>query len=225
MATTKNINKVTIITTLFVMVSLCDMVGVVFNIELLRSVFKPMLMLTLLTLYVVSMQQVNGWYVGALVFSFFGDVLLLFEGELYFMLGLISFLIAHIIYIKIVLGWINTSSLKTILIATIPFLLVFFALINLLKNSLNELFVPVVVYGITISVMGIVSLLFYLNRKSVASKYMFMGACLFIISDSVLAINKFYTTNNLFPIIIMLTYLAAQYLILRAVLTHAKTNK
>lgn len=222
MTTTKNNTKVTIITALFVIVSLCDMVGVVFNIELLRSVFKPLLMLTLLMLYLVSTKQVNGWYIGALVFSFFGDVLLLFEGELYFMLGLISFLIAHIIYIKIVLGWINSSNLKTILIATVPFLLVFFALINLLKNSLNELFVPVVVYGVTISVMGIVSLLFYLHRKSIASKYMFIGACLFIISDSVLAINKFYTTNNIFPIIIMLTYLTAQYLILRAVLTHEK---
>ena len=123
------------------------------------------------------------------------------------------------------MGWLNKSNLKTILIATVPFLIVFFVLINLLKSSLNELFVPVVVYGVAISVMGIVSLLFYLNQKSIGAIYMVIGACLFIISDSVLAINKFYTTNNVFPIIIMLTYLAAQYLILKAVLTHKKSNE
>ena len=199
-------------------VSLCDIAGIVFDLATLRTIFKPLLMLTLLVLYLVSERNFNKWYIGALLFSFFGDVLLMFHGEIYFMLGLVSFLIAHVIYIKIVIGWLNKPTFKRIVIAIIPFLIVFFALINMLKNNLNDMFIPVIVYGITISLMGLVSLLYYLNGKSKSALFMIFGASLFIISDSVLAINKFYTTNELFPIIIMLTYITAQYLIYKAVI-------
>ncbi len=212
-------NKVKLVTVLFVIVSLCDLIGVMFEIDLLRTIFKPLLMSTLLLLYIVSINNLNGWYILALVFSLFGDVLLMFQGEIYFMLGLISFLNAHIIYIKIVLNWLIKSSLKSILAAAVPFALLFFALINLLKNSLNDLFIPIVIYGITISIMGFVSLLFYLNSKSTSALFMVFGAFLFIISDSVLAINKFYSTNDVFPILIMLTYITAQYLIYKAVIS------
>jgi len=211
--------KVRILTFLFIIVSLGDMLGVVFNLDVLRTIFKPLLMLTLLLLYLVSKRNFNKWYIGALGFSFFGDVLLMFQGEIYFMLGLISFLIAHIIYIKIVMDWLNKPNLKSIVVAAVPFLIIFFALINLLKNNLNEMFVPVVVYGITISIMGLVSLLYYQNSKSLSAIFMVFGASLFIISDAVLAINKFYNTNEIFPITIMLTYITAQYLIYKAVIT------
>ena len=220
----KSNNKIKIITVLFVIVSLCDLAGIIFHLNQLRLIFKPLLMLTLLLLYLVSERNFNGWYISALVFSFLGDVLLLFEGEIYFMLGLISFLLAHVIYIKIVFGWLNNTSLKTKAVAAIPFLILFFALINLLKNNLNDLFIPVVIYGITISVMGFVSLLNYLNDKSSSALFMVVGASLFIISDSVLAINKFYSTNEFFPIVIMLTYLMAQYLIFKAVITQKIEN-
>ncbi|MET2985743.1 lysoplasmalogenase [Aureibaculum conchae] len=224
MSAAKNNTKVKIVTALFVIVSLCDLAGIIFHLNQLRFVFKPLLMLTLLLLYLVSERNFNGWYIGALVFSFFGDVLLLFEGEIYFILGLISFLLAHIIYIKIVLCWLNKTSLKTKAVAAIPFLILFFVLINLLKNNLNDLFIPVVVYGITIAIMGYVSLLNYLNNKSLSALFMVVGASLFIISDSVLAINKFYSTNEFFPIVIMLTYLMAQYLIFKAVIAQNIEN-
>lgn len=218
MMTTKMSNKVKIITALFAVVSLGDISGILFQIDVLRLVCKPLLMLTLLLLYFVSSRNLNKWYIGALVFSFFGDALLMFEGETFFMLGLVSFLIAHFIYIKIVLGWLNMPTLKSIVVAAIPFVILFFGLINLLKDNLDDMFVPVVIYGITISVMGLVSLLFYLNSKNISAIFMLFGASLFIISDAVLAINKFYSTNEIFPMLIMLTYIAAQYLIYKAVI-------
>ncbi|MDY7395242.1 lysoplasmalogenase [Aureibaculum sp. 2210JD6-5] len=219
MMLTKHNNKVKIITALFVIVSLCDIVGILFDVNLLRLIFKPLIIATLLLIYQISNRKYNKSYVAALVFSFFGDVLLLFEGEVFFLLGLVSFFMAHIIFIKIVMGWLNKPTLKTIAIAIVPFLILFFALINLLKDSLNDLFVPVVVYGITISVMGSVSLIYYLNDRGNSALFMLIGASLFILSDSILAINKFYSANQFFPIVIMSTYVTAQYLIFKAVIT------
>ena len=92
----------------------------------------------------------------------------------------------------------------------------FILLIFGLKESLNEMLLPVIIYGLTISTFGIVSLVDFQNRKSQKSLFMLLGAMVFMISDSVLAINKFYNASHEFEIIIMFTYIIAQYLIFRS---------
>ena len=48
--------------------------------------------------------------------------------------------------------------------------------------------------------------------------YVFFGAIAFVISDSILAINKFYAPFEKSSFFIMLTYLVAQYLIVVGIL-------
>jgi uncharacterized membrane protein YhhN len=73
--------------------------------------------------------------------------------------------------------------------------------------------IPVLVYGVVISVMFLLALhmLFIKNRE--AGKMMMLGALLFIVSDSILAINKFYQPFEYAGIAIMLSYGIAQLLI------------
>ncbi|MBL4939753.1 MAG: lysoplasmalogenase, partial [Lutibacter sp.] len=180
--------------------------------------FKPLILASLLVLYTFSVSKRNKWYLLALIFSFLGDVFLLFEGKLFFMIGLVSFLIAHILFIKIILGWLTKSSLYNVVVAFIPFLITFSGLIYVLKDSLNELLIPVIIYGITISMFGVVSLLNLLNTKTTKALWMFFGALVFITSDSILAINKFYFSKEIFEILVMVTYIVAQYLIYRSMI-------
>ena len=200
----------------FVLVSLFDIVGVLFKVPDLIFIFKPFILLSLLFLYSSSVLVRNKWYVIALIFSFFGDVFLLYSGQSLFIMGLVSFLLAHFIFISIVLKRIQKTSFLKIISSVIPFLVVFILLIFGLKESLNEMLLPVIIYGLTISTFGIVSLVDFQNRKSQKSLFMVLGAMVFMISDSVLAINKFYNASHLFEIIIMSTYIAAQYLIFRS---------
>jgi len=200
----------------FVLVSLFDIVGVLFKVPDLIFIFKPFILLSLLFLYSSSVLVRNKWYVIALIFSFFGDVFLLYSGQSLFIMGLVSFLLAHFIFISIVLKRIQKTSFLKIISSVIPFLVVFILLIFGLKESLNEMLLPVIIYGLTISTFGIVSLVDFQNRKSQKSLFMLLGAMVFMISDSVLAINKFYNASHLFEIIIMSTYIAAQYLIFRS---------
>ena len=211
-------NKLKIALVVFVLVSVVDIIGIVFKLPFIVYAFKPLVLLSLLALYTLSVSKRNKWYILALVFSFLGDVFLLFEGQLFFMIGLVSFLIAHLLFIKIILGWLTKSSLYTIIVAFIPFLITFSGLIYMLKDSLNELLIPVIIYGITISLFGVVSLLNYLNTKTVKALWMFFGALVFITSDSILAINKFYFSKEIFGILVMVTYIVAQYLIYRSMI-------
>jgi len=200
----------------FVLVSLFDIVGILFKVPDLIFIFKPFILLSLLFLYSSSVLVRNKWYVIALIFSFFGDVFLLYSGQSLFIMGLVSFLLAHFIFISIVLKRIQKTSFLKIISSVIPFLVVFILLIFGLKESLNEMLLPVIIYGLTISTFGIVSLVDFQNRKSQKSLFMLLGAMVFMISDSVLAINKFYNASHEFEIIIMFTYIIAQYLIFRS---------
>ena len=195
-----------------------DIIGIIFKFPILVYAFKPLVLLSLLALYTYSVSNRNKWYILALVFSFLGDVFLLFEGQLFFMIGLVSFLIAHILFIKIILSWLTKSSLFNITVSFIPFLITFSGLIYVLKDSLNELLIPVIIYGITISIFGVVSLLNYLNTKTTKALWMFFGALVFIISDSILAIHKFYFSKEILGILVMATYIVAQYLIYRSMI-------
>jgi len=152
----------------------------------------------------------------ALELSFFGDVLLLFTGKLFFIAGLVFFLLAHVLFIKIVISRIKESNLLKVIFSAIPFLIVFAFLIFTLKNSLQEMLLPVIIYGLTISTFGTVSLIDFLNKKSKKSMLMLFGAIFFMISDSLLAINKFYNPAHVLEVVVMVTYVLAQYLIFKS---------
>lgn len=217
-------SKVKITFFVFVLVSVLEIVGIILEIPILVYIFKPLIISSLLLLYVFSLPKRLKWYVIALELCFFGDVLLMFEGELFFIFGLVSFLMAHFLFIKIVIGSIKKTSLKTIVTAIIPFLGLFSLLILTLKDSLGALFLPVVIYGLTIATFGIVSFIDYLGTKSMKSLLMLVGAIIFMISDSVLAINKFYAPAPIFEITVMITYVLAQYFIFKSMLLGSKED-
>ena len=159
-------DKIKIASSVFVIVSVLDLIGIVLKQPDLVFVFKPLILMSLMFLYMISVSKKNRWYIWALVCSFSGDVFLLFNGQQFFIIGLIFFLIAHLIFTKIILGWLNKSSLKHKIIAAIPFLITFSVLLLVLVDFLGEMFLPVMVYGIIISIFGAISLLNYLNTKT-----------------------------------------------------------
>lgn len=211
-------NKIKIAFFVFVLASILDIIGIIFLIPILVYIFKPFIILSLLFLYVFSLPKRIKWYVIALGFSFFGDVLLMFSGELFFIAGLVSFLIAHLLFIKIVIERIKEFNFIKLIFSTIPFLAVLSLLIFTLKDSLHEMLWPVIIYGLTIATFGTVSLIDFLNTKSKRSMLMLLGAIIFMISDSLLAINKFYNAAYVLEVIVMVTYVLAQYLIYRSMI-------
>ena len=159
----------------------------------------------------------------ALILSWIGDIILLFanKGELYFIGGLIAFLLSHIFYILLfnkqlkmylkksrTIYWIGITSI-------IIYLLV---MMVVLMPYLGDLLLPVFVYAMTISIMLLFALKGFLNWQKPANIYIFIGAIIFVASDSVLAFDKFYAAIPYSSFFIMSTYLAAQYLIVIGIL-------
>lgn len=208
---------------IFLLVSILDIIGIFLDNSLLQSIFKPLIIPTLLIWYISKADAPNKWYMIALVFSFIGDVLLLDKMNL-FIFGIGAFLITQVMYVFIFSKGLAASNSKNKLKSIIPFLLFYSILMAVLAPKLNDFLIPVVIYGIAISIFGVVALLNYLHFKKRITLTLLQGALLFIVSDSLIALNKFYEEQQLYPIIIMVTYIMAQYLIANYMLKSENNN-
>lgn len=197
---------------IFVLVSLVNVSGILFEKTLWQSISKPLIIPALIACYLAGSKSWNRLYVLALFFSFAGDVLLMDKNNL-FLYGIASFLLTQLFYVFIIAKTLRKSDGRTMLIAMMPFLIFFLTLMSILKAGLGDFLIPVVVYGLAISVFGVVSFLNYLQHKDKPAIGLLTGALLFIASDSMIALNKFYAEKPFYGPAIMITYILAQYLI------------
>jgi uncharacterized membrane protein YhhN len=159
----------------------------------------------------------------ALFFSWMGDVVLLFadKGELYFIIGLVLFLISHLCYIGVFLkqkATTNASKLPLFWVSCVLVLLYLKSILEVLFPTLGTLKIPVTIYAATISVMLVVALKGYFSWQSTARYAILIGAVCFVVSDSLLAIDKFHSPLPHASFVIMFTYLLAQFLITLGIL-------
>jgi alkenylglycerophosphocholine/alkenylglycerophosphoethanolamine hydrolase len=146
-------------------------------------------------------------------FSLAGDIFLMGVSDRWFLPGLAAFLLAHGSYI---IGLNTPFALSSPLWATcIGILLAITAgrvlrriLTGVREKGLQELVVPVMVYGTVITLMLLSAILtFYrLGWKTSASGLVSLGAILFYLSDIILAWNKFVTPINYGRVMNMIAY-------------------
>jgi len=203
-----------------------DLFAVYNGNETLRSITKPLLMPLLIAFFVFQtkdfVSSLKKWIILALVFSWAGDVLLMFESinGNFFIFGLVAFLIAHIFYILFYENVIRKEGLRKNYWWFLPVIIYYIALIYILSPHLGDMKLPVRIYGIVISYMMIQALQTGGIKNPGAATAMIAGAVLFIISDSILAINKFYESFEYAGMAIMLTYGIAQLLITLGAVTY-----
>ena len=176
--------------------------------------------LCILMLAVVGF-RVDRWLGGALTLSSLGDFFLgvqrlgKLDAESLFLLGLGSFLIAHLVYIAMfrkyrALVWWKPSPARVLGVVTI--LVAVAAMLGILRQSLGSMLIPVVAYSLVLSGMGISAMLADFGTSLAG-----FGALLFIASDAMIAISKFRRPFSYSEQLIWITYYSAQFFILRGV--------
>ncbi|KAK0623210.1 YhhN-like protein [Immersiella caudata] len=131
----------------------------------------------------------------ALALGSLGDAFLAFDSDVAFLRGLASFLVAHLLYIRLfaeqhggLLSTLTVVSFDTTLTAAAGGLasLVAILLVVLLPGVASDLRLPVLIYSLTIFTMGVVATAVEINRQQVLT-----GALLFTASDAILALDRF----------------------------------
>ena len=203
----------------FWVVAFSDIIAVGSNISQVHALLKLFLIPILIgaVLFKPTALKSKALVLSGLLFSFSGDIFLLGNEKepLFFITGLICFLVTHIFYS---LYFIRISRNGISLLAQKPYLIIIVViytsgLLYFLFPKLGSLKLPVIAYACVLSMMLLSSMHAFNFAKPCSKKLFVQGAACFVISDSILAINKFHTSFSYAGCAIMFTYCLAQYFI------------
>jgi uncharacterized membrane protein YhhN len=181
-------------------------------------IFKPLTVAFIITLALQSQPSPYKYLIVAgLLFSLAGDIFLMLPGDR-FIPGLVSFLIAHLFYIA---AFTLDGGYHPSLPAAIALLAYGSIMLRLLLPALGKMRLPVTVYMLVILLMVWQASNRWINDWTNASLSAFAGACLFAVSDSLLAVNRFRRSFKSAQFLILTTYFAAQWLIALSVVLRA----
>lgn len=180
-------------------------------------IFKPLTTLLIIILAALAKPANSKRYKTAviigLIFSLGGDILLMLPFDL-FVFGLVSFLIAHLVYIYAFKGarpwqldWI--PALVCLAYGVVIFLV--------LALGLGDMTIPVIAYITIILTMAYIAWEQWQQTNSRWALLAFVGALLFVLSDTILAINKFRYPFLAGRALNLSFYFAAQWLIARSI--------
>ena len=185
---------------------------------LLVYITKPLTMASILTVAVLctleaGVSRYSRLIILALAVSTVGDILLMLPSDK-FVEGVAAFLIAQLVYTAAFVGGIGWrgSFQKALLCA-----LYGVAIGMILWPGLGDMRIPVAAYIVVIMLMGWRAWERWIVMATPGTRMAFLGALLFILADTILALNKFSTPFAAGRALNLTTYFAAQYLLVLSI--------
>ena len=200
-------------TILFVILMILEVLGLTV-IPSYHIVSKPMILASLIGFYILEEKRQNHVFLTGLIFALLGDCFLLFGTDDMFAVGLTAFLIMQICYATTFNKHRRIPRNRDYII---PGILIIMGVSTLfyLWPDLGSMKYAVAVYTTAIIIMAIFAYLRHPKLRGYSA--VFAGVILFIVSDALLAINKFGGEFAYAGIYVMITYMLAQYLIVTGV--------
>ncbi len=176
-------------------------------------VFKPATTSIIIIIALLALDPPKRQYkwliVFGLGFSLIGDILLMLPSDL-FLFGLVAFLIAHIFYSS---AFSSVAGFYRSFRGALPFLAYGVVITVYLWSHFGDMLVPALIYMVIILLMGWQGLGQWQQTGERRALLAFIGALLFLVSDSLLAINRFANPIALSPLFVLGTYYPAQWFI------------
>jgi len=144
----------------------------------------------------------------ALTLSCLGDVLLHLGSRRYAGLAVGAFLLAHVAYIVLFTrSWVRPLRPRRLELALTAAVLVYSVMVTgWLSTRVGDYAVPVIIYGVAITAMAVSAIL-----AGFSTPFVWIGAMLFLISDSLIAAGRFNTALPLAAYLIWPAYYLGQY--------------
>ena len=194
--------------------------GLSLHATLLCLLSKPVPVLALLGwLQDARPSPYRRWISIGLLFSLLGDILLAWPQDL-FVWGLGAFLFAHLAYLKAYLVDCRRPALLALALALLAGVSLFSVMA---AKGLGDLLIPVAVYALAISAMLWRALARLGTRISKGSAWLAAaGALAFVVSDSLIGIDRFVLPFGAAPYLIILSYWLGQWGITASVFSQGK---
>lgn len=148
--------------------------------------------LTTLLILGIALSGLPGDYRNAvaigLVLSMLGDICLMFAGNAWFLGGLGSFLVAHFLFVYAYAEGLSSYGVPVWCWAGVVYGLGFFAWLLPKTGSLKA---PVLVYGLALMGMVLAASARWQASPNLGTELAMLGAFIFMVSDSALAVRQF----------------------------------
>lgn len=186
------------------------------------AVTKPLIVSGLIGFYISAEPRQNHVFLLGLIFALLGDIFLMFDGSLFFTIGLAAFLLMQWCYVYMFSLHFQkpdpATTLKIILLTGMSGVLLY-----ILWPGLGDMIWPVMLY--IFSILTMVSLSITRKKSMKGYQNVVLGALFFMVSDTLLAIDKFTVPVPVASYLIMASYMAAQYFIVTGVVTGNAVKK
>ncbi|MFY7997999.1 MAG: lysoplasmalogenase [Candidatus Kapaibacteriota bacterium] len=219
----------TLFPVLYLIIALVELYSEITSERALHLASKPLLVLLVGVIFLTSTRGSNHpakkFVLWGLLFSWFGDVLLMFKQEFSgsFVSGLGAFLIAHIFYI---IAYRQGSGGKFTLsyFVFVPIIGYGVVLFSVLAPYLGTMLLPVAIYSIVLLGMLVAALERGGRTSQESFWWVVAGAVCFVGSDSILAWHSFVEPSVVARVSLMALYIAAQYAIARGMALHISND-
>ena len=183
-------------------------------------IFKPLATILILGIalanWISQKQNYALWICVGLVFSLVGDVVLMWP-ERHFVAGLAAFLLAHIAYLAAFTCGVKFPANWAIWIV---YLAIAAAMYFVLSGRLPaELKFPVALYAVAVTTMAAQAMGRYVVSRSRVAMLAAAGGIFFMVSDGLLAVDRFWERIPYDAVVVLVPYYVAQ--VLMALSTHA----
>ena len=208
---------------LYLLICIVDIVVIQLSVQynFLEFICKPLIMFSIIGFTRMYLKEFPFYklILIAFIFSWFGDIFLLGQQyhTLFFVAGLASFLISHLMYAAYFYKSVNKTWNKNpkVLVSQFLMILLVIGFYRLMYPGLGDLSIPVLFYVSAIGLMGILAVNRYNKAINTSFWFVLMGALSFILSDCIIGYSKFVDPVPFASTLIMTFYCIAQYLILR----------
>lgn len=213
-----------IVTIIYFVVAVILVFSELFKLHELLLVFKPLLIPSLAVLYYLTSAKKNLWYMSSLVFALASNIFLLSSTQEYIVAGILTYMIYRIISIFIIVRASEKLNWLPLVLATIPFLLIFFLISSLIEDlTLSKLYLSII-NGLTISLMGGIALANYVMNDNKQNLWLLISTLFFVALTFLFIFQKYFIANFVFPPLSAILFSTAHYCFYKFMIESEKTT-
>ena len=174
-----SLKKIQLLTVIYFLVASLEVIAEMFAYKPVIVFAKPLISLVLILIYLQSSVSKNALFVVAMTLSLITNLFLIPNTEDMLFYGIIAFLLHRLLVIYIVMALVKIRDFVPVLIATIPFLLIFFYLFFITEQIPENSFLIIVVSNLLISILGGIAVSNYVMKDTKSSSLLLLAGVFF----------------------------------------------
>ena len=220
-----NIEK--IISILYFLVAFAEVTAEYYAYKPMICYLKPILPIILIVLYLLTSDFKKGLFIAALFFSFLTNIFFISNTPEMLYYGVIAHTFHRILAIILVLKIAKIKDFIPLIIASIPFLLIFFYLFFETSNIPENSFLLIIFQNLLISVYAGIALSCYVMNDNKINSILLISTLLFVMLHFVVFIERYFLSDeyiSFFRPIAMTFNALAYYSLYKFVITAERLN-